>query len=1352
MYKHKLLLLLAWVLVVNAYGQMQQSKWFNFQPSSTTATSVSFSQSTLATATVPNNSLANYRGYNAAFDASGNMVFYVVAQSASAFVYNASGILVHTISFLSNPDAAIGTDYGSAEIPIIKIGCGLLYHFIIGDKIYRYNVETESVIEAIDNPNQDLGLGKVNISTGSYRIWNTSYAISKINEFKYGVYFLNGNKTGTSGTRFLEHVIIDANLLSGFPDILSSTNYDRISTTNISTIAVSGGNGSYPTAFNNYVSPLELSPTKNYIAFAEDKFIMVYNILSNGSIGTLKGTYEFESQSSSIDYKVAGLEFTPDGQKLYFTRFDGAGSVINNALGYINLATTTPVVTYVIGTSIYARSEIELGRDNNLYVTSPTKLVRINTTTNTLTDVLTMNFYPNNSLMSLIPNSLNFCTRILPDQIDGTNNSDGFVISFKNYTPPSNTTWNTTTTLPFPTSNGQINIGSTLTINAPLLITGMTLNFMEGGKLNIVAGGVLTLRGCTLKGIDCGKMWNGISVRNGGKLAINSNFNINSPNSTIPSKIYDALIAIDVAGNINNGLIVFQTEFERNEKHIVLDNCKTYPLTDIRFNTFSHKQPLKDQTRGVYDDMNDLKYGKTSVGISNVGGVNPIELDYCTFNGGQLGVAVFKAPVRVKNSNFNLMVNSFGTGVTVNQMNSGKNIEVTNCKFTTVQQAFVAAYCNKNILFNFNKVDYTTKNAVDVFACKNANITVKNNEFTYCSDNAIILTNNAGQTTADISANKMEGYSVYAPSSKRVCVGVSVIETGKPLSTNSYNGFTPTITGLQITNNTMNKMSYGIKMNGVAGGQRNNPTPANQTALNANNISYFSSTNKPRRPVDLNSGIQTYYCDGISFIGNNIAAGGLGQNKTWSNRGIHVEWTTKSLIKGDTIKAGRGISAVCDGWDNNYTCNVFNQNYDAISLGDHWMRANTDVHGVKNAQSRTNVFNNASHTHADIELYTITASKMPTYIAGNQWLFTAAKPNIKYNPTTASTIDAGIAPSICGEAASAPTIDSSQIGALPDVAASDTIIYWQWLYEYEKQQKKAGIHSNNFISKLIDVQAKFADAEYVIAQSILATMQPTNSLETHFITVYTILLNAQIPEYRKLDSIEVQALSTVAALWPQHAGPAVYVARGALWYQEGLDFITEANKNTPIVVKLDFAPCLPVLPIANIAAMLVSTNNIPFATDGIVIDSLGNAFVSPIYFDTLPADGAFAFKFIYNGIPYISNYFTTEQWMETPTQHINLCNMGKRANTTTAIQNEALVAKKIVIYPNPSAGVFTLPEMEEMENAMVLVYDVYGKLVHKATIESNELDLTDKADGLYYIRIETKTGVLLARQSVIIQH
>jgi hypothetical protein len=74
------------------------------------------------------------------------------------------------------------------------------------------------------------------------------------------------------------------------------------------------------------------------------------------------------------------------------------------------------------------------------------------------------------------------------------------------------------------------------------------------------------------------------------------------------------------------------------------------------------------------------------------------------------------------------------------------------------------------------------------------------------------------------------------------------------------------------------------------------------------------------------------------------------------------------------------------------------------------------------------------------------------------------------------------------------------------------------------------------------------------------------------------------------------------------------------------------------------------------------------------------------------------------------------------------------------------------IYPNPSAGVFTLPELEEMENTMVLVYDVYGKLVHKATIESNELDLTDKADGLYYIRIESKTGVLITSQSVFIKH
>ena len=58
----------------------------------------------------------------------------------------------------------------------------------------------------------------------------------------------------------------------------------------------------------------------------------------------------------------------------------------------------------------------------------------------------------------------------------------------------------------------------------------------------------------------------------------------------------------------------------------------------------------------------------------------------------------------------------------------------------------------------------------------------------------------------------------------------------------------------------------------------------------------------------------------------------------------------------------------------------------------------------------------------------------------------------------------------------------------------------------------------------------------------------------------------------------------------------------------------------------------------------------------------------------------------------------------------------------------------IKIYPNPTLGNFTI----EGAAGMVTIYDIYGRLV--LTANTNTLDISNAADGIYFVRIVNEQG------------
>jgi uncharacterized delta-60 repeat protein/uncharacterized repeat protein (TIGR01451 family) len=64
------------------------------------------------------------------------------------------------------------------------------------------------------------------------------------------------------------------------------------------------------------------------------------------------------------------------------------------------------------------------------------------------------------------------------------------------------------------------------------------------------------------------------------------------------------------------------------------------------------------------------------------------------------------------------------------------------------------------------------------------------------------------------------------------------------------------------------------------------------------------------------------------------------------------------------------------------------------------------------------------------------------------------------------------------------------------------------------------------------------------------------------------------------------------------------------------------------------------------------------------------------------------------------------------------------------------------IYPNPSQGIFTIELFNDIQQFNISVFDISGRVIKTRKIESSnyELDLSDQANGIYFISISTEKG------------
>lgn len=507
MKKHPNLLLIGILLLylTNLQAQNQQVSWPVFAPNNT-LNSVTFNFGTPSNGYflgIPkdesNNPLTSYKGINAAFDNNGNFIFGVITTNDKAFVYDNQMNLVRFYDF-ANGELGLGgiKATGSKEIPMVKIGCGLVYHFIVGHQILEYNTITNEVKNAayetpqtVGSPTEFGAIGGVNIFDGGASRTQTVAAIRPIDQNRYAIYWLDGNRPGQAANqiRAIYHRVINTKPLSAAQ-----------AESNTALVSLAPSSVYHPVLFTGgYVAPFEVSPDGRFLAFAENDRLFIFNINTNGSIGSLKTSFTYASGIANVNYKIAGIEFNATSDRLVFSRFNTNGT-LSTAIGVVNL--TNNQVTYIANTNDYSRSEIELGRDNKLYTTTPSGLFEINLTSQQIQLAHSVAFV-NNSEYTDADN--NYQIRTLPDQNDGVNNAGGFERHIDALTINNTQTWaNGFTNNPYGVDNAPINVKQNITINGNLTINGLTLQFFSDAKIVIKNGGVLTLNGTTLKAFDCG--------------------------------------------------------------------------------------------------------------------------------------------------------------------------------------------------------------------------------------------------------------------------------------------------------------------------------------------------------------------------------------------------------------------------------------------------------------------------------------------------------------------------------------------------------------------------------------------------------------------------------------------------------------------------------------------------------------------------------------------------------------------------------------------------------------------------------------------------------------------------------
>jgi hypothetical protein len=74
--------------------------------------------------------------------------------------------------------------------------------------------------------------------------------------------------------------------------------------------------------------------------------------------------------------------------------------------------------------------------------------------------------------------------------------------------------------------------------------------------------------------------------------------------------------------------------------------------------------------------------------------------------------------------------------------------------------------------------------------------------------------------------------------------------------------------------------------------------------------------------------------------------------------------------------------------------------------------------------------------------------------------------------------------------------------------------------------------------------------------------------------------------------------------------------------------------------------------------------------------------------------------------------------------------------------------KQLTVYPNPSEGGFWITGMEDAQHGSMIMYDVLGNVVHRAsleTLQNGRVNMANQPPGIYFVRVKTAEDVFTTK-------
>ncbi|MES2779214.1 MAG: T9SS type A sorting domain-containing protein, partial [Bacteroidota bacterium] len=1314
----------------------------------------------------------NGAAFNGIYDKNGAAIFYVNAwyynsspNSLIGGVYGKEGNMLD--DFLNIPSSAHITTREVSIVPFMdNTSCSDQRYYIfyavydpndsyLFCKVATYNIHTKQV--TVDDIVDGNGALKPIAQSGSGYICAGLAASNIHNGVRY-LYFSAGD---------------------GIKKITISTPTPG-NNMGLSTPVLIFGSGNVP-SYHMSTNELDLSPDDTKLAWgydnnSEEGYSSYHIINLDASTGNWNNVQESFTISAGISHlELHGVEFNATGTELYVATGNTASSTASGI--YVrNIAAHTH--TLISGTRLYGNCQIERAQNGLIYVStsdnSSNHIAGIDPATKT---IVTQDWVPTCGMF--------------PDQIDGYDYEPGLALPFNadlyyaiDAAPTA--TW-TMISNPIQNNLSSIRVARALNFIVPGTYTlqNMVFEMNKDAVVNVGNGVTLNLVNTVLKGdATCGGMWQGIKVANGGTINTNTS---PAPGSILNaggylSKIYDAVTAITITGN-NARYAIYNTEFDANFKHIQLVDCygTAGVVTHyIASNRFLHNQPLKDQSIGVMYPFplsnGYLNHGKTSIDMYNSGSsiTHAVDIALNLFDKGIYGVTSYGVMVKLNLNVFKNMDYGNAVAVNVNMKKTGNNFKASSNEFYSIINPVIIYNGAKKIEFTeFNQVfGYgITRNALNISQNPNCEIIINRNGFNNFIQNGILLYNNAGtpsanQATIQIDENGFTNYTQYTGAT-----GITIHEDGQTKDA--------TYRKLKIAQNAFDNLAYGIKTFQVVGHQdikgeyNDGPNSLKQSDFNNNAVNYFATATANRLPTDYNTGVQLNNSKGLNIVNNTIASSQTVQ--LWRNMGVACNNTMASLVRGNTIKAGRGIAAKLSAYDNNYLCNTFNGNVNGISLNDHFLRNSGDVHGVRLKESRENSFNNTLPNGSDIELYiqdNATFTQLRNMVNSNQWLFTHSSPftlifpdpNLPqyfnqppskqhfnyifggrtFNTCAISPPDDGGDDDHDGDEHGAPMPDDSLAG--------DTFIYWQQVYDYELYLKTIGESAiNPFMSQLIDLQELIATSQYEEAHERAVMMETNHIFGLNYLTVYHTIIDARTSETGLLTSAQVNTLSAIAAQNPKHAGASVYIARGMLWCEAGLEFYdAETDREPGIGARIRFGSCS--VP-EDLQVKLIDETGFVYNEIPVMLSEEGKVYVMPAYLADLDQDLTYKFQLNYpNNGP---GLMTLNELLQVASNNYYLdCGgaMTKKGNDPKPdlVNNNELTSGPIRIYPNP-ANTFIHIDLPGDLFYDVELHNLLGQKIYTNKMgKAMSINTINFEGGVYFIKIIDASGQTKHTERIVI--